>query len=119
MLQRERIRVSWKKTPCGYSGCISPFAEDMQKDVPSTNVTVPDPRGPAAVSAFHPVIPRSFSRMRVCKPRQDPSGRTARRAFVDATDATPVCSLKPVPALTHLITPISGYVASFESLRPG
>ncbi|BCW52109.1 hypothetical protein StoSoilB13_44510 (plasmid) [Arthrobacter sp. StoSoilB13] len=26
----------------------------MQKDEPSTSVTVPEPRGPAAVSAFHP-----------------------------------------------------------------
>ena len=35
---------------------MSPFGEEMQKDDPSTKVTVPAPSGPAAVSAFHPAI---------------------------------------------------------------
>jgi hypothetical protein len=51
------MRVSWKKTPCGCPGSMSPFGREMQKDDPSTKVTVPGPSGPAAVSAFQPANP--------------------------------------------------------------
>ena len=54
-------RVSSWKTPCGCSGWMSPLAEEIQNDDPSTRVTVPDPKGPAAVSAFHPAIADSFN----------------------------------------------------------
>ena len=40
------------------------MGEEMQKDVPSTKVIVPDPTGPAAVSAFHPAIPAPLSNQR-------------------------------------------------------
>ena len=43
--QRDRMRVSWKKTPCGSSGWMSPFGSEMQKDESSTNVIVPVPGG--------------------------------------------------------------------------
>lgn len=56
-LQPDRIRVSRTKRPCGCSGWMSPFGNEIQKEDPSTNVTAPEPNGPAAVSAFHPAIP--------------------------------------------------------------
>jgi hypothetical protein len=43
---------------------MSPLGREMQKDVPSTKVIVPDPTGPAAVSAFHPAIPASLRNRR-------------------------------------------------------
>lgn len=57
---------------------MSPFAEEMQKDEPSTKVTVPGPTGPAAVSAFHPAIPVSFNEMTHVSPVLTLSPRVGR-----------------------------------------
>src|SRR5919205_2457401 len=40
---------------------MSPLCEEIQNDVPSTNVIEPGPSGPAAVSAFHPAITSSLA----------------------------------------------------------
>src|SRR5687768_8442534 len=43
---------------------MSPFGAEIQKDDPSTSVTVPAPSAPAAVSTFHPAIHAPFRNQR-------------------------------------------------------
>src|SRR6476661_3632833 len=50
------MRVSWKNTPCGRSGAMSPLTPEMQNEDPSTRVTAPAPTAPAGAPEFQPVI---------------------------------------------------------------
>jgi hypothetical protein len=78
---------------------MSPLAEEMQKDEPSTKVTVPDPTGPAAVSAFQPAIPASYNGSRPgggMRPWAEPSIAAILRWLRYASDSALVISSVPV-----------------------
>src|SRR5688572_9097460 len=77
---------------------MSPLGREMQKDVPSTRVMVPEPTGPAAVSAFHPAIPAPLSNQRPAPGLQRHAA--ARRRHVPS-DATLACLPIPERAFSH------------------
>src|SRR5687767_7851013 len=77
---------------------MSPLGREMQKDVPSTKVIVPDPTGPAAVSAFHPAIPAPLRNQR---PAPGLQRHTAARRRHVPSDATLACLRIPEGAFSH------------------